>query len=71
MLLPATQNPSGLPRSTIQPLQRVMNTAPRVMALSTRDNVKSALKQLQWLPVEQRISYTNYALCLHDLFIRE
>ena len=49
-------------RSTIQPLQRVMNAAARVvMALSTRDHVKPALKQLQWLPVEQRISYK---LCL-------
>ena len=55
---------SGLPRSIIQPLQRVMNAAARVvmvMALSTRDHVKPALKQLHWLPVEQRISYK---LCL-------
>jgi len=38
---------SGLPRSTIQPLQRVMNAAARVvMALSIRDHVKPALKQL-------------------------
>jgi len=52
----------GLPRSTIQPLQRVMNAAARVvMALSTRDHVKPALKQLHWLPVKQRISYK---LCL-------
>jgi len=44
--------------STIQPLQRVMNAAARViMALSTRDHVKPTLKQLHWLPVEQRISY--------------
>ena len=32
-----------------------------IMALSTRDHVKPALKQLHWLPVEQRISYK---LCL-------
>jgi len=31
------------------------------MALSTRDHVKPAPKQLHWLPVEQRISYK---LCL-------
>jgi len=38
---------SGLPRPTIQPLQRVMNAAARViMALSTRDHVKPALNQL-------------------------
>ena len=53
----------GLPRTTIQPLQRVMNAAARViiMALSTHDHVKPTLKQLHWLPVEQRISYK---LCL-------
>jgi len=46
--------PYGLPRSTIQPLQRVMNAAVRVvMALLTRDHVKPTLKQLCWLPVEQ------------------
>jgi len=51
---------SGLPRSTIQPLRRVMNAAARVVtALSTRDHVKPALKQLHWLPVEQRISYNS------------
>jgi len=53
---------SSPPRLTIQPLQRVMNAAARaVMALSTHDHVKPALKQLHWLPVEQRISYK---LCL-------
>jgi len=39
-----------------------MNAATRViMNLSLRDHVKSALKQLHWLPVEQRITYK---LCL-------
>jgi len=53
---------SCLPRSTIQPLQRVMNAAARViMNLWLRDHVKPALKQLYWLPVEQRITYK---LCL-------
>ena len=40
------------------PLQRVMNAAARVIVnLSLRDHVKPALKQLQRLPVEQRITY--------------
>jgi len=53
---------SRLPRSTIQPLQHVMNAAARViMNLLLRDHVKPALKQLHWLPVEQRITYK---LCL-------
>ena len=38
---------SRLPKSTVQPLQRVMNAAARViMNLSLRDHVKPALKQL-------------------------
>jgi len=49
---------SCLPRSTIQPLQHVMNVAAQViMNLSLRDHVKPALKQLHWLLVEQRITY--------------
>jgi len=59
---------SLLPGSTIQPLQRVMNAAARViMNLSLRDHVKPALKQLHWLPVEQRIIYK---LCLFMHYIR-
>ena len=58
---------SHLPGSTIQPLQRVMNAAARViMNLSLRDHVKPALKQLHWLPVEQRIIYK---LCLFMHYI--
>jgi len=54
---------SRLPRSTIQSLQRVMNAAARVIVnLSLRDHyMKPAMKQLHWLPVEQRITYK---LCL-------
>ena len=53
---------SRLPRLTIQPLQRAMNAAARVvMNVSLRDHVKPALKHLHWLPVEQRITYK---LCL-------
>ena len=50
---------SCLPRSSIQPLQRVMNVAARViMNLSLHDNVKTALE-----PVEQRITYKLYCVC--------
>jgi len=53
---------SRLPWSTIQPLQRVMNAAARVITnLSIRDHVKPALKELHWLLAEQRITYK---LCL-------
>ena len=58
---------SRLPQSTLQPLQRVMNAVTRViMNLSLRDHVKPALKQLHWLPVEQRIMYK---LCLFIHYI--
>ena len=59
---------SRLPGSTIEPLQRVMNAAARViMNLSLRDYVKPALKQLHWLSVEERIIYK---LCLFMHYIR-
>ena len=55
---------SCLPGSSIQPLQRVMNAAARViMNLSLRNHVKPALKQLRWLPVEKRITYSCVCLC--------
>jgi len=58
---------SRLPRSTIQPLQRVINAAARVIVnLSLRDHMKPALKQPHWLPVEQRITYK---LCLFMHYI--
>ena len=59
---------SRLPRSTIQPLQRVMNAAARViMNLSLCDHVKPVLKQLHWLPVEQRITY-KLCLFMHHIY---
>ena len=58
-----------LPKSTIQPLQRVMNAAARVIInLSLRDHVKPALKQLHWLSVEHRITY-ELCLFMHHIHI--
>jgi len=60
---------SHLPGSTIQRLQRVMNTAARVVTnLWLRNHVKPALKQLHWLPVEQRITY-KLCLFMHHIHI--
>ena len=43
---------AGLPRATIEPLQRVQNAAaPLVLNLRLRDHVTPALKELHWLPV--------------------
>ena len=53
---------AGLPKSTIVPLQRVQNSAARLIyGLKSRDHVKPAFRELHWLPVEQRIFYK---LCL-------
>jgi len=52
---------AGLPRSTTAPLQRVQNTAARlILGLRARDLVTAALRQLHWLPVHQHI---HYKLC--------
>jgi len=48
----------GLPKSTTAPLQRVQNTAARlVLVLQTRDHVTAALYQLHWLLLHQRIQH--------------
>jgi len=54
-----------LPQSTISPLQRVQNTAARVvLGLSPRDHVRPALKELHWLPVIHLIQYKVALLML-------
>ena len=58
---------AGLPRTTIEPLQRVQNAAARlVLNLGFRDHVTPALQQLHWLPVEYRIKYKLCAL-MHQI----
>jgi len=53
---------TGLPKTTIAPLQRAQNAAARLVAqLGPRDHVSNALRDLHWLPVQQRITYK---LCL-------
>lgn len=48
-------------------LQRVMTVAAHViiMNLSFHDHMKLALKQLHWVPVEQRITYKLLSLLMH------
>jgi len=49
---------SGLPMSTIRPLQRVQNATARLaLGLSPRNHVSAVLKKLHWLPVTHRIQY--------------
>jgi len=47
---------AGLPKKAIMPLQRTMNMAARLVFKSQRfEHVSPLLKELGWLPVEQRI----------------
>jgi hypothetical protein len=49
---------TGLPASTLAPLQRMQNAAARLVAgLGFQDYVTPALRTLHWLPVVQRIQY--------------
>ena len=53
---------TGLPACTLAPLQRVLHAAARVvMDLRPRNHVSSALRELHWLPIKQRI---EFKLCL-------
>ena len=52
----------GLPASSLQPLKRLIRAAARYVAdLGPFDSVSGTLKELHWLPIEQRI---EYKLCL-------
>jgi hypothetical protein len=53
----------NVPSSAIQKLQRVQNTAARiVMRRNKRDSISDILKQLHWLPVKQRIIFKTMCL---------
>ena len=57
-----------LPQATISPLQRVQNSAARmIFELSTREHVVPCLLQLHWLPVRWRV---QFELCcvMHSIF---
>ena len=61
----------GLPKRLIQKLQSVQNSAARLVNLSKRyDHISPILRELHWLPVEQRINFKIILLtfkCLHDM----
>jgi hypothetical protein len=59
---------AGLPQSTLTPLQRVQNSAVRlIFNLLPHDHVTPGLIQLHWLPIQFRITYK---LCLLMFLIR-
>ena len=54
----------GSPQSVIQPLQRIQNSAARLICKSPRNqNCTPLLYKLHWLPIEQRIKYKCGCLC--------
>ena len=58
----------GLPRYEINKLQSVQNAAARVIArLSKFDHISDTLKELHWLPVEQRITFKINLICFEIL----
>jgi len=61
---------TGLPAAKVLPLQRVLNaTARLVLDLKPRDHITSALRELHWLPIGQRIEY-KLCLLVHKTLVR-
>ena len=57
---------SGSPQYILDKLQRVQNSAARlVLKRRKRDHVQPLLKQLHWLPVRSRIEYKLSTLCFN------
>ena len=55
---------AGYPQTIIKPLQRVQNSAAKLILKSRRaEHDKPLLKPLHWLPMEQRIKYKTSCLC--------
>ena len=61
----------GLPDILITRLQRVQNTAARILTKTRKfSHITPVLQELHWLPVRKRIDYKILTLtyrCLHDL----
>ena len=48
----------GLPKQTIKRFQHVQNVAARIVALTPKhEHISPVLQELQWLPIEQRITF--------------
>jgi hypothetical protein len=62
---------AGLPASTLALLQRVLNTAARlILELGLRDHVSAVLHELHWLPIRKRIDYKLWLLAHNVRFGR-
>ena len=54
----------GTPKSVIQPLQKILNFAARLVLLAPRHHHKTPLlEKLHWLPISERIKYKVACMC--------
>ena len=60
----------GLPDFQIQRLQRIQNTAARILTRTKKhEHISPVIKSLHWLPISKRIEYKILTLtykCIHD-----
>ena len=55
---------AGYPQTVIKPLQQVQNSAAKlILKFHRAEHAKPLLKQLHWLPIEQRIKYKIACFC--------
>ena len=63
---------SGVPKTILNKLQNVQNTAARVVTRTSRNcHITPILKELHWLPVQYRVQYkilSQTYKALHDKF---
>ena len=58
----------GTPNSAIQPMQKVQNTAARLILRAPRhQNCTPLLQQLHWLPISERIKYKTACMCYNEI----
>ena len=58
----------GTPNSVIQPMQKVQNTAARLVLRAPRhQNSTPLLQQLHWLPISERIKYKTACMCYNEI----
>ena len=54
----------GTPNSVIQPLQKILNLAARlVLLVPRRHHSRLPLEKLRWLPISERIKYKVACMC--------
>ena len=58
----------GTPNSVIQPMQKIQNTAARLILRAPRhQNCTHLLQQFHWLPVSERIKYKIACMCYNAI----